>query len=370
MGSRSADNPDVKIGKVTQYRPSGKETHEIFDVLTVSVEVDIRTAGFYTVTGLLTQDGEIVSNQPSFEYTMPVRVTIGDQPGIHPVVLSFSGEQILRSGKDGPYELVITVMGSAFDQKTITTPAYRHTLFGECGVTLPGRVSDVPVDTGGDGRYNFLEITLDTTIAIPGEYTLQGILLHDGGIIGQADTKRLLAVGEQKLTLRFPGVSIFRSGRDGPYDAVLAVLNAKGKYQADTRFVTQAYAHLKFEGFLGLDGTLADQGIDTNGNGLYDVLQIDFGVNLHVAGTFLVSAELSSADSTERVTSDLLMTLAAGSQTFRINLPGPEIHTKKLDGPYAIQVVLRHPETGGEMDRLALPSRTGAYVHTAFDPPR
>lgn len=103
-------------------------THES---LRVNIGVEILTPGYYTISGVLIKNDRVVSNQPEYEHAKPNWEQIGDQPGVYTATLIFSGEEIFRSGEDGPYDLQITAIGASFNKKSLPTPAYDHTKFGE-----------------------------------------------------------------------------------------------------------------------------------------------------------------------------------------------------------------------------------------------
>jgi hypothetical protein len=363
-------SPDVGIPGTATYTPVDSNSDGIYDTLLAVVDIDIVTPGTYLVRGTLTKNGEVVANQPSFEVAMPTQTVIqANQAGQFTATLQFSGEQIYQSGEDGPYDLEVLAFaaGGVPAAETLTTPAYDHTQFGERGSRILS-ASDSPSDTDSDGRYDYLVVDVEVNVLAAGTYMLQGTLLKNGGTIVNSSDTVMVGAGTQTLSLSFPGVSIFRSGEDGPYEGVIALFNASGERQDDFEFLTQAYDHTQFEGILDLTGTFTDQGIDTNGNGLYDLLRVDFGVDVRAAGTFLVTAVLRNLVDPSAVYSDMLMNLSAGPQTMTVNFSGPEINSQGIDGPYVVEVSLRDPSSYEQLDRVALGQQTAAYSHLDFDP--
>lgn len=360
---------DLSFTGNASFNPVDPNSDGIYEALIVDVEVDISTPGFYTVFGVLTKNGQVIANVPGYQLANFTSDVVGDQPGIHTATLQFSGEQIRESGKDGPYAVEVFGIGASTipAQGTFVTPGYDHTQFSERSSHIIS-ASDSATDTDGDGGYNYLVIDVGANVLNAGAYALQGALLKDGSTIINASETFMVEAGTQTLSLRFPGVSLFRSGQDGPYEVVIALFDANGERQGDIEFLTQPYDHTQFEAILDLTGAFNDQGIDTNGNGLYDLLRVGVGVHVRAAGTFLVTARLKNLVDPLTVYTDTLMNLSAGPQTLTVDFPGPEINSQGIDGPYFIEVSLRHPNTYEELDRVALGQQTVAYRYLDFDP--
>ncbi len=103
-----------------------------YEALSAELKVQIIKKGFYIITGVLEKDDKLIASQPCFECSMPTEETVGDAPGIHLVKLVFSGEEILRSGENGPYELEVVALDQlSFAVRRFTTPVYENDLFGE-----------------------------------------------------------------------------------------------------------------------------------------------------------------------------------------------------------------------------------------------
>lgn len=364
-----AISPDVEIASTAIYSTLDVDSNGVYEALIANVDITIITPGTYLVRGILTKNGAVISNQPVFETQLNPRITVGDQPGIYNVALQFSGEDIYQSGEDGPYTIEILTYADTGEpaRKNLTTPSYAYTKFGEnSGHILTA--SDSVLDTDNDTRYDFLVIDVDADILNAGTYTLQGALLKDGNTIANASESFILVVGQQKVALQFSGVGIFRSEQDGPYDAVISLLNQAGERQDFIEFVTQSHNHSQFEGIVDIAGAFNDQGIDTNANSLFDVLRVDFGVDVREAGTYQVTAALGNLVDTNKVYSDAVMNLAFGAQTMTLNFSGPEINSQEMDGPYIIEISLHDPVTNKLLDQVGLVQQTADYSHLDFDP--
>lgn len=362
-------SPDVEIASTAIYSTVDEDSNGVYEALIANVDITIITPGAYLVRGVLTKNGTVISNEPIFETQLNSQITVGGQPGIYNVALQFSGESIYQSGEDGPYIIEVLTYAHAGQpaRKDLTTPSYAYTKFGEkSGHILTA--SDSALDTDNDNRYNFLVIDVDADILNAGTYMLQGTLLKDSNTVINAYESFILGAGQQTVPLQFSGVAIYRSEQDGPYSAVIKLLSQTGEHQDFIEFVTQSHDHTQFEGILDITGALRDQGIDTNANSLFDVLRVDFGVDVRESGTYQVTAALGNLVDKNNVYSDAVMNLAPGAQTMTLNFSGPEINSQKRDGPYVIEISLRDPVTNKLLDKVGLVQQTAVYSHLDFEP--
>jgi Dockerin type I domain len=360
-------SPKLSVTGKASFNPVDADSNGFFEVLVVDVEVNISTPGFYTLFGVLKKNGKTIAITPGYQRTDFTSDVVGDQPGIHTATLQFSGEAIRESGENGPYEVEVQGSGEGMEG-TLLTPVYDHTQFGvRSGHIISA--SHSKTDADGDGRYDYLVVDVKATILNAGTYVLQGTLLSkDGNTIVNASETLTVGAGTQTLSLKFPGASILRSGQDGPFEAIIVLRDASGKRQSDIVLLIPPDEHTRFGGILDLTGAFNAQGIDNNGNGLYDLLNVSFGVDVRAAGTFLVRARLKNPGNPLTVYTDTQMNLSAGPQTLTVNFSGPEINSQGIDGPYVIEVSLRDPNTRKILDGVALGQQTAAYRHTDFDP--
>lgn len=203
------------------------------------------------------------------------------------------------------------------------------------------------------------------------DYLLNGFLRKNGQTLVRAisPVQQALEAGTHVLTLDFDGSKLRRSGMNGPYTLSLKFRETNTFNGVDEAFDTQTYDYNDFElPLLTPTGNFNDQGVDTNNNGLFDLLRIDFEADIQTAGSYLVSGELTNlAENFIAFTDDVELTLAAGSQMLTFDFIGPLIHDQGINGPYSVEVVIRDPSTFDELDRGSLGLQTAAYSYTDFD---
>lgn len=335
------------------------------------VGVELTATATYTVFGQLVKNGEVIANRPLFESMQPTKETLSDDAGTYTVTLPFSGEQIFRSGEDGPYDLRLFAVGESgeFEQATLSTPAVSHTAFGEVAAVVSS-ATDAPVDTDGNGFFDFVDVSVTLDVRSSGTFQLQGSLSGSGGgeTIVSAGQEVDLSSGSQTVTLRFDGQPLRRSGVNGPYDLTVTLYDALGSAISGATFSTAAYDATTFGALLNLDGSFNDTGVDESGNGLFDKLRVTFGAEVFRAGSYLLSGSLTDASGTTIIYADATVPLSEGSQTVTLDFAGSLIREKQIDGPYTVAVVVRDPSTLQTLDRVTLPQSTGAYSYTDFAP--
>jgi hypothetical protein len=369
---KNAQN-NIKFTGNTTFNTVDDNGDGLAEAIIAVVEVEILVGGEYSFIGSLKKNGQNIANRPFFESAGFSNATLNEAPGFYTISLGFSGEQIYRSGKNGPYELELFAVGAngffAIAPPTFTKP-YDYRKFSEVEGTIMS-ITDVAIDDDGNGKLDFIETTVTVKIRTAGDYQLQGNLSNkeDISIINVLESFTKLVRGTHTLKLQFPGQNIRRSGLDGPYQGVVNLIESSKQHTIGSiELVTQSYLSNTFEVLLELDGIINDQGIDANDNGRFDILWVDFGVNITEAGTFLMRGVLTNQVSF--VFTETLMTLSSGSQILTLNFPGPIIHEQKMDGPYEVEVGMLDSNTSYHIDRVRLEQMTKAYKFTDFEPLR
>jgi hypothetical protein len=307
-------------------------------------------------------------------------VTFSAVPGLQRASLAFSGEEIFQSGQDGPYDLELVALGSkSAEVLEVRTPFLDHREFGELGASITG-ADETAVDEDGDGRFDGVRVTADVAVRVAGSYRLDASLGKGGTSLVYASELFSLTPGRQRPELRVPGLALLRSGRDGPYEAHVSLSDLRRGNLGGTQFMSRAYASTAFEPFLKTDGRFQDRGIDTNGNGLLNLLRIELGAAVDKPGSYLLSGRIKGASSPILVHAETRADLAQSPRTITLDFPGSLIRAQEIDGPYEVEIAVRDPATHDELDRLRLGGqasahertgpgqRTAAYRHTDFEP--
>jgi hypothetical protein len=364
----NSGSPPVFTGQAS-YSLLDNNGDGLVDQMAVDLEVDVADAGPFVLTGRLERDGNVVAIEPVFQSSTLTSAHLAAVPGLNTVRLEFSGERILRSGLDGPYDLKVQLVGLGpgnHATAVLQTPAFDPTQFGEVGARLIS-ASESAVDSDGDGLLDEIRVLAGLDIGREDHYRLLGNLSKDGVTLVGTVAEQVLAVGGRQVQLIIPTQVLRRRGLDGPFTGVVTLQDAAGNGLSSVEFTTAPYKADDFAALAQPSGTHAEEGIDTNGNGLFDLLRIAQPLFVTKAGEYLLSAELSAPNGTKSVYADARATLVLGGNTVSWDFSGPLIWAQQLDGPYEVEIVVREAASGAERDRLTLPQLTKAYDHRQFD---
>lgn len=113
-------------------------------------------------------------------------------------------------------------------------------------------------------------------------------------------------------------------------------------------------------------GNFSDEGIDTNGNGLYDHLAINADFEVAAADSYGIGATLRDANGRVVDTLRFSQALAEGVSTVQLKFDGRLLNRNGVDGTYDLSVELLNAFG----DRIAIKRHvytTEAYEHTKFE---
>ncbi len=353
-----------------------------YDELLISTQVVARDAGTYRITSILEdrtgRSIDTYSSEITLFDTLPQTVT-----------LHFRGIVIARRGADGPYHMIVVVEEGVPNSDYVTldglsyeTKAYPVTAFQQPGARLSGMITDSGVDTDGDGGYNVLHFSVGVTVTQAGRYSLSAGL-HDaqGNFIAVAQTEEIfLETGAHTVDLDFSGATLRDRKTDGPYQLAALEVDQEGGEMLDYRlgdYLTAAYPYTAFRpaGPM-LSDTFSDQGVDTNGNGLYENLTIRVKVSIVKAGQYDFNAGLYEINTRQgySIGKEIVRTvgrkyLEVGDQWIALEFDGRYIYGQQANGPYkmgSFMLYFNYPEQvlGEGMPIYT----TGAYDWHDFEP--
>jgi len=230
--------------------------------------------------------------------------------------------------------------------------------------------SDNGWDTDGDTFFNFLQVNVELTVSIAGDFYVF-VDLYDGtGItyITGDGTFIFLPVGPASLTLNLIGLDIYNSGIDGPYNADIYVYDDVFNLDDFGTHPTGSYLYTDFQG----PGALfapphSDNGADTDADLLFNFLQVNAAVAVTAAGVYDVFVDLWDGTGTFYITGGMSTAfLGVGPGVVTVDLPGVDIYNSGFDGPYMAFLDL-YESFGPFLDSDT--HLTGPYLYTEFQPP-
>ena len=238
---------------------------------------------------------------------------------------------------------------------------------------LTGNYSDAGVDTDGDGLYNYLKLSVGVQITETEMYNVVAWLEDVTGTaeIVWASTGGMIATGTHTVDLFFDGRVIRESGLDGPYNVARVELRVSDRDlvidAGNDTYTTTAYAYTDFEPYdAQLSYTFNEATRDTDGDGLYDSLDVGVGLDIYNAGSYTVTGRLF-ANGNEVAFAQSGASMATGTQVLTLTFDGQAIRQRRQDGPYLLGNVRLHDASDSQVDFALSPYTTTAYAYTDFE---
>lgn len=213
---------------------------------------------------------------------------------------------------------------------------------------LSGTYSDFGEDAEPDGVYNNLVVEVGVDIYATGDYALYAELSDcNGTVIDTASTNENLSVGHHTVNLNFDGKAIFKNGIDGPYSLTLVRLGENDGFailpleEQNNVYTTKEYGYGEFQhSSISITKIGNDQGIDNDGNGLYDILEINLYAEIDTAGYYQWTGQLvdSNGDVIDFTSNSGF--LNAGSNFISFSFEGTSIGASGVNGPYFLNDLL------------------------------
>ncbi len=275
----------------------------------------------------------------------------------------------------GYTDIFVTAIATGVQREAST-----HIVVAPTTAQLTSSYSETPVDSDGDGLYNTLRINVGVDVSLAGDYEVSGVLQDaSGNTIAQAGFSTLLegsgepGVGQQFISLDFDGGLIYQHGVDGPYFLKHVVAYDQNDVSIQTDYVqdaytTSAYAYTNFQrDAIVLTNNNSDVGVDTDGDGFYDYLNVNLEFDVLIPGSYNVNARLVDSDGGEIVWASTDVYLSGGAQVVQLQFDGTKIGEHGVDGPYVVRDLTIFITTGGTSAIFDNVHVTSAYHFWEFE---
>ena len=257
----------------------------------------------------------------------------------------------ISAAETGTWTLEVTSLGTA-------SPGSGYTL---------AALTQLPAGTGVE-----LAVQMDDLRALGVPATITATLTSDGAPVTGATVRATVKHPDRATITDLE----FAEAGDGQYTAGFAaaapglhtaVVHAEATTPAFTReqllVATAAPSTARFT------GTISDRGLDTDGDGRFDQLLVDIGVEVDVAAGYRLHAVFTDSAGTtiEQVRAE--QQLQPGAQTVELAFAGSSFYASGSDGPYLLDdLVLEDVVTGTGLARGPA-YQSAAYAHTDFQRP-
>ena len=260
-----------------------------------------------------------------------------------------------NTNQSGPYRLLISSEDGGTSKAT-NVPTREETLLvtvSESRSEFNGSFGDAGFDEDGDGLFDELRIQVGTDIDVAGRYIVTGQLRDgSGSVIETTTTEANLSAGAQTVTLAFSGASIFQNGEDGPFALNrLSLVEVSENDNLIVDFIQESHTTTGYpvgdfqRPDLFLTGAFSDAGVDTDGNGRFDQLDVDVEVNVRDAGTYEWGARLVDANGSEIGFDVQSASLSSGENSISLSFDGQQIGGNGVNGPYFVRDLLMFSRT-------------------------
>ncbi|MFQ5986582.1 MAG: PKD domain-containing protein [Thermoplasmata archaeon] len=257
--------------------------------------------------------------------------------------------------------IAVLLLGSGFWM--LTTPAAASD-----GMFAPPH-ADEGWDTDADNRFEFLVVNVTVSVTVAGDFTVEGTVLDFGtfAFITNNSTAFSGGVGLHVVSLNFEARDIFESRFDGPYRVSLDLLNDTMVPVHFDVHITGPYDHVSFGPIFAFTPPHTDVGLDTDGNGRFNFIQVNLSANTSLPGFFFVSGGIFSSGTIDFKIK--LLNLTAGDHIIPFNFSGIGAFINGDDGPYSVLLSAGVIDCGrdrsGEGDSGN--HTTAAYFFTDFE---
>ena len=377
--------------------------------------MDVTDAGRYKISGRLCECGAMSSHDYVDHDSNMTDLNAGNQT----VQLSFYGITLRQNGYDGRYDLRdiclynatdsyshplsaetpmpvatptspasegseelmkaenITALYEQIDHRDIayTTSYYNYTDFQRPPAEFNDVYTDYGNDTDGDGLYDHLVVEIGVDVIETGYYLVTGELYESNSYnsSGHDSNTTYLSNGSQTIRLRFEGMRIRQNKYSGTYDLkYLYLYNSSTGIQCGCVYNAYTTSYYNYTDFqrppAEFNDVYTDYGNDTDGDGLYDHLVVEIGVDVIETGYYLVTGELYESNSYNSSGHDSNTTyLSNGSQTIRLRFEGMRIRQNKYSGTYDLKYLyLYNSSTGIQCGCVYNAYTTSYYNYTDF----
>jgi hypothetical protein len=312
-------------------------------------------------------------------------------PGIRTINVSLNGAKIYASRsnvsavgsiqlyviEEGHYFYAIGGIGSCPLNKT-----YQYAEFDPYAF-FTGTIMDEGIDEDYDGLYDYLNVSVEVNVTDAGRYEIQFNNLVDNYsdyVYESQFFQNELEVGLHFINFTVYGPKIHNAHVNPVYVQNLRLDYAvpMGKYSWDWVTLEQRnmmqlpvlYNYSQFESHAFLTGKIYDRGVDSDGDGLFDYLEVGVEVNVTEAGNYGVSVEYLTEDGNNWSYYQYFENdLSVGIHVINFTFPGPMIAYYHINPTNVSYITLREPQPYYQLSYIETIALLTLYNYTQFNSP-
>jgi hypothetical protein len=371
-------------GNVYDY---GEDTDgdTLYNYLVVEVEANVTVAGNY----------RLEVHRLGSEYGYPYAwLSASNQTyleeGIQNITIAFNGIAIHGSRVNITKLVDVYFYDSGWNLLSIwseinLTKTYDYALF-DVGATFTGAVIDSGVDTDSNGLNDYLDLGIQVDVEDAGLYDIYAYNLANASyyyinIYAYCYTRIYLPQGVYHVNFSIYGPAIYASHVTNIstvnwlyMDLIEQTNSWYRSYRVDERDslpLSNTYNYTDFESHAQLTGKIVDEGVDTDGNGLFDYLRVGVEINVTEAGYYgivvegLVENETSELNIGQRAENHFDL----GNHTIYLEYYGPMFAYYHFSPANLSYVHLYEANTGVDLGEIESAMLSQRYDYTLFDTP-
>lgn len=271
----------------------------------------------------------------------------------------------------GDYLVSASIQGQNWRGIPCFRKAGAHFTVFEPTSRLTGTVHDESVDSNGDGQPDQVIVRVATKTVKAGEYRA---FVHFKTATGQQlfrSNAATLTTGLGEIAVAFEIEALRELGEEGPYQITqlwLIYYGEDGAIESDNLTqvgTTQAYHLDQFEKPLfSLTGVTTSQGIDADGNGLFEQLRVAIEIEVAQSGFYTWTVNLTDSNEEMITFATSEDYFVAGINQMVVNFDAAALEQFGADGPYLLRdLVLQGPAIFQIVERAG---ETSAFPVTQF----
>lgn len=340
---------------------------ELYDILRVGAEIIVEGGGRSLFSVKLNSKDTIMIAFATKDIVL--------ESGIDTLFFDFDGVDISDIGIDGPYLVTLlmqNIWGDEIDYQDFITADYKASDFKLKDASFTDQYSVSGKDLNNDTKFDSLTFNIGIAINVADNYTIEGGLYDKNGDAIEIITKNVfLGKSNHEVQLKFDGKKINSRKIDGPY--YLRYLGITKETLLDFRNdadSTSGYKYTEFQSSKAtFDGQLNYNGIDTDGDNLYNYLRTNIGIDTELAGQYKVSGALYDLQGNKITENEVLFNLVNGNNTVEFDFNGKTINAYGIDGPFLLKDLTLIDRNGIMVDFLSFADTTLFFSYTDFQKP-
>jgi hypothetical protein len=229
---------------------------------------------------------------------------------------------------------LLTICMLLFSTFAILSPNFIPTVNSSDGAGLTGRIFDSGRDTDGDIKYDYLDVAVEINVSSYGYYQVEVGYLRNPQNYSYSIWRShgdYLSQGTQLLNVSFFGPKLYA---DKFNVSAIAEVRLYDNYWNFIEYLPYAafsrvYNYTEFDCRAILTGAIYDEGIDTDGDGLFNSLQIGAEIDVTDPAEYIVSISNLYGTVPVNVYNSSRNLLYPGIQTLNISLSGAKIYASR-----------------------------------------